>query len=233
MGSDEIQQVRWLRETAHLLGLPHYAKATALYLLHRLRVFDDNNSHVGFCACLSLAMKAEETVRKLKDILTFATQIVKQKPLDQAQLTEYRDRVMIIEIKLLQDMRFDLVLRHPYRFALAYFKIRNCSVKVGETCWAVINESYNSNICIRFPPNVISIAALIISNRLLKSEDCVETDNNFLTSHKSPKKITFECIIEITKYYMNNGQSDSEKLEFGKLNNEFCKNIFYKLQQLN
>jgi hypothetical protein len=74
----EKRNVHWIRAMGSSLGLyllltrPYYSVSCALYLYHRFRARYDlslYNEQQIVVACTSLAMKLEETVKKLADIV--------------------------------------------------------------------------------------------------------------------------------------------------------------------
>ncbi|MGH0138282.1 UNVERIFIED_CONTAM: hypothetical protein FKN15_009724 [Acipenser sinensis] len=100
----------------------------------------------GAC-CLFLAGKVEETPKKCKDIIKTARSL-----LNDVQFAQFGDdpkeEVMVLERILLQTIKFDLQVEHPYQFLLRYAKQLKdrkpppvVSAPVGEADLAVTGDS--------------------------------------------------------------------------------------------
>ena len=122
-----IKQTQGIMQVAGHLGLPYYSKSTALYLYHRfMAAYDitDRKLEYIYVACLSLAMKIEETVKKMSDIYIAVIFVVHGKAVepDLKELKELRDVVMDLERLLLEDIQFDVEILSPHRFMLSFCK---------------------------------------------------------------------------------------------------------------
>lgn len=91
MGDTETQErlrafkgAMYIREIAHSLGLPYTPTCTALILFHRFLVKSEaiEYDQLLIVSCISLSMKAEETVKKLKDILSTSLLVISKRQLD-------------------------------------------------------------------------------------------------------------------------------------------------------
>lgn len=80
--------------------------------------FEDFQSGPVALACIFLAGKVEETPKKCKDIVSFA------KECNASIFVSPRlgEEVIQIEKVLLQTLRFDLHIEHPYTFLMRYAK---------------------------------------------------------------------------------------------------------------
>lgn len=211
-GESELQErLRTDRSTKHIrhvgqrLGLPYAPICTSLLLYHRFlarhSVHGFSEMHV-ILGCVSLSMKAEETVKKLRDIVIAAHFVVlKQESFDPdpKTLNEYRDFVMNIERMVLEDMYFDLNIHHPFRFALAYIKLLeglhlliSGPQEVGERCWRLIKDIFSCTLCIQYPTHVLAISATIMAYRLVSIDMPLNLrDVDFLEKHScTPKLLT-------------------------------------------
>ena len=79
------------------------------------------NIQVTACCCLFLAGKVEETPKKCKDIIKIAeTLLTKEKYATFGE--DPKEEVMTLERILLQTIKFDLQVEHPYCFLIKYAK---------------------------------------------------------------------------------------------------------------
>ena len=102
--------------------------ATGVVFFHRFYMFHSFNEFPRYlmaACCLFLAGKVEETPKKCKDIVKAAKAWLESKQLDKYMASFGDDPVkdmMIYEKILLQTIKFDLQVDHPYGYLLKYAK---------------------------------------------------------------------------------------------------------------
>uniref|UniRef100_A0A673K3V1 Cyclin-K-like n=1 Tax=Sinocyclocheilus rhinocerous TaxID=307959 RepID=A0A673K3V1_9TELE len=130
-GLDPATEARYRREGARFifdvgtrLGLHYDTLATGITYFHRFYMFHSFKQfprYVTGACCLFLAGKVEETPKKCKDIIKTARSL-----LNDVQFAQFGDdpkeEVMVLERILLQTIKFDLQVEHPYQFLLRYAK---------------------------------------------------------------------------------------------------------------
>ena len=138
--------------------------------------------------CLFLAGKVEETPKKCKDIVKAAKTYLESKNLKKDSDSFGEDpikEIMIYERILLQTIKFDLQVDHPYSYLLKYAKslkgnqeqIRN----MVQMAWTFINDSYCTTLCLQWEPEIIAIALMYLTSKLSKLEitDWIDKKENF------------------------------------------------------
>lgn len=137
---------RFIIDTGTLMDLGYSTTATGVvyfhrfYMLHSFRTFP---RYVTACCCLFLAGKVEETPKKCKDIIKQAKQL-----LSEAKFATFgadpKEEVMTLERILLQSIKFDLQVEHPYQYLLKYAKcIKGDKVKLQkmvQMAWTFVND---------------------------------------------------------------------------------------------
>ncbi|XP_063764293.1 LOW QUALITY PROTEIN: cyclin-K-like [Eleginops maclovinus] len=124
----------------------------------------------GGC-CLFLAGKVEETPKKCKDIIKTARSL-----LNDIQFAQFGDdpkeEVMVLERILLQTIKFDLQVEHPYQFLLRYAKQlkgdKNKVQKLVQMAWTFVNDSLCTMVALQWEPQIIAVAVLYLAGRLSK-----------------------------------------------------------------
>jgi cyclin K len=127
--------------------------------------------------CLFLAGKVEETPKKCRDIVKAAKTWLESKHLDNYAAVFDDDsikEIMVYERILLQTIKFDLQVDHPYGYLLKYAKslkgnqeqIRN----MVQMAWTFINDSYCTTLCLQWEPEIIAIALMHLTSKLSKLE---------------------------------------------------------------
>ncbi|CAK88017.1 unnamed protein product (macronuclear) [Paramecium tetraurelia] len=147
------------------LKLPLTTAITSLVIFHR---FFAKNSFVDFdyreisMASLYLAGKVEETLLKTWYIAgAFSSVFQKQK---QAPL----DIIIKQEKLILKELGFELfrVSDHPHKFIESFYHFIKVDKQVAQKAWYYLNDSYMTDLCVHFPPQVIAAGALYLALRV-------------------------------------------------------------------
>jgi len=112
------------------------------YMFHSFKVFP---RYVTAACCLFLAGKAEETPKKCKDIIKIARTL-----LTDAQFQTFgedpKEEVLTMERIVLQTIRFDLQVEHPYKYLVNYAKgFKGNKEKIHmvlQMAWTFTNDRY-------------------------------------------------------------------------------------------
>ncbi|KAG7266308.1 hypothetical protein CRUP_015152 [Coryphaenoides rupestris] len=153
----------------------HYdTLATGIIYFHRFYMFHSFKQFpryvTGGC-CLFLAGKVEETPKKCKDIIKTARSL-----LNDIQFAQFGDdpkeEVMVLERILLQTIKFDLQVEHPYQFLLRYAKQlkgdKNKVQKLVQMAWTFVNDSLCTMLSLQWEPEIIAVAVMYLAGRLCK-----------------------------------------------------------------
>uniref|UniRef100_A0A8C4DKG6 Cyclin-K n=1 Tax=Dicentrarchus labrax TaxID=13489 RepID=A0A8C4DKG6_DICLA len=180
-GLDPATEARYRREGARFifdvgtrLGLHYDTLATGIVYFHRFYMFHSFKQFpryvTGGC-CLFLAGKVEETPKKCKDIIKTARSL-----LNDIQFAQFGDdpkeEVMVLERILLQTIKFDLQVEHPYQFLLRYAKQlkgdKNKVQKLVQMAWTFVNDSLCTVVALQWEPQIIAVAVMYLAGRLCK-----------------------------------------------------------------
>ncbi|XP_034018520.1 cyclin-K isoform X2 [Thalassophryne amazonica] len=180
-GLDPGTEARYRREGARFifdvgtrLGLHYDTLATGIIYFHRFYMFHSFKQfprYVTGACCLFLAGKVEETPKKCKDIIKTARIL-----LNDVQYAQFGDdpkeEVMVLERILLQTIKFDLQVEHPYMFLLRYVKQlkgdKNKVCKVLQMAWTFVNDSLCTMLSLQWEPEIIAVAVMYLAGRLCK-----------------------------------------------------------------
>lgn len=174
--------VRFLTEVGTELKLsPHPTLATAAVYFHRFYMyhsFKEFSRHLTALGCLFLAGKTEETPKKCRDIVQVAKEKLSEKHWTQAFGTrtdrDPKEEVMSVERVLLQTIKFDLQIEHPYTYLLKYAKVlkidKEKARNIVQMAWTFVNDSLCTTLCLQWEPEVIAIALMYLATRLSKVE---------------------------------------------------------------
>ncbi|VDN58029.1 unnamed protein product [Dracunculus medinensis] len=145
------------------------------YMFHSFKEFPKNLTAMG---CLFLAGKVEETPKKSKDILIAA----KDKYPHQFNLKTALEEIMGIERVLLQTIKFDLHVEHPYTFLLQYQKVfkldREKKQIVLQNAWTFVNDSLFTTLCLVWEPEVVAISLIFMALKMTRLDNCEWIDRH-------------------------------------------------------
>lgn len=83
---------------------------------------------------------------------------------NEGELRKREERLLALERIILQTISFDLSISHPYRFVFQLVKgLSQVPDELVQSAWIVVNDSYRTTLCIRFPPKQIALAALCLA----------------------------------------------------------------------
>lgn len=167
---------RFIIDTGSKMDLGYNTMATGVVYFHRFYMFHSFQQfprHVTACVCLFLAGKVEETPKKCKDIIKIAkSQLTEQKFATFGE--DPKEEVMTLERILLQTIKFDLQVEHPYSYLLEYAKClkgdKNKLQKIVQMAWIFANDSLCTTLCLQWEPEIIAVALLYLAGKLSKFE---------------------------------------------------------------
>ncbi|XP_055713871.1 cyclin-K [Phlebotomus papatasi] len=165
---------RFIMECGTAMGLGHNTMATGIVYFHRFYMFHSFRTfprYVTACCCLLLAGKVEETPKKVKDIIKTAKGLLsEQKFLSFGD--DPKEEVMTLERILLQTIKFDLQVDHPYGFLVKYAKcFKGDSTKLQkmvQMAWNFVNDSLSTTVCLQWEPEIIAVALIHLASKLSK-----------------------------------------------------------------
>lgn len=165
---------RFILDAGTKMGLRFDTCGTGVVYFHRfymLHSFREFHRYVTGACCLFLAGKVEETPKKCKDIIKIC-----QLLLTPQQFAVFGDdpkeEVMTLERILLQTIKFDLRLEHPYTFLLKFAKIlkgdKHKIQKMVQMAWTFINDHLCTTLCLQWEAEIIAVSLMYLASRLSK-----------------------------------------------------------------
>ena len=174
---------RFIMDMGNKLGLRYDTMATGVIYFHRFYMkqsFKTFPRWVTACACLFLAGKVEETPKKCRDIITVAKKMLAEHHF-RLFGENAREEVMIYERVLLQTIKFDLQVEHPYGILLKIGKLlkgdKGKIQKLVQMAWTFVNDSLSTSLSLRKRPEVLAIAHLNLAGKLANFDLKASTDS--------------------------------------------------------
>eukprot|EP00300_Choanocystis_sp_HF-7_P040085 c6500_g1_i2.p1 GENE.c6500_g1_i2~~c6500_g1_i2.p1 ORF type:complete len:309 (+),score=69.31 c6500_g1_i2:18-944(+) len=153
---------------AKSLGLKQRVVATACMYLHRhflCSKFPQNpNPCLLLSTCVYVASKVEECALQASAVQREGRRLFG------AQFN-FTDRdILDLELQLLVVLNFDLIVHHPYRCLSEYCEDAGTSPEHIQTAWAIVNDSFKSDVCLIHPPHETALAAMFMAAQTLDIE---------------------------------------------------------------
>ncbi|KAF5277566.1 hypothetical protein FQA39_LY18457 [Lamprigera yunnana] len=176
-------EVRYRREGARFIinsglkmDLGCNTAATGVVYFHRFYMFHSFRQFPRFvtaCCCLFLAGKVEETPKKCKTIIETARAL-----LNDAKFSTFgedpKEEVMTLERILLQTIKFDLQVEHPYSYLVRYAKCLKGDEakleKMVQMAWTFVNDSLCTTLALQWEPEIIAVALMYLAGKLSQFE---------------------------------------------------------------
>lgn len=197
---------RFIIDTGSKMDLGYNTVATGVVYFHRFYMFHSFRTfprYITACCCLFLAGKVEETPKKCKDIIKVAKSLLTEQKF--ATFGEDpKEEVMTLERILLQTIKFDLQVEHPYGYLLKYAKCLKGDKaklqKMVQMAWTFVNDSLCTTLCLQWEPEVIAVALMFLAGKLSKFE--VQDWNGRVAKHNAwwdmfVEDITMELLEDI------------------------------------
>lgn len=168
---------RFIMQCGTEMTLGHNTIATGAVYYHRFymfHTFQEFPRYVTACCCLFLAGKVEETPKKCRDIIVTARSMVPNTKFQafSEDARKAKEEVMTLESILLQTIKFDLEVEHPYNFLVTYAK---CLIgekvkiqKMVQMAWNFVNDSLSTTVCLQWEPEIIAVALIHLASKLSK-----------------------------------------------------------------
>ncbi|KAK9816853.1 hypothetical protein WJX72_006148 [[Myrmecia] bisecta] len=186
--------------------------ATACTYFHRFYVknnFCEHDPRIIAPACLYLASKAEESQIQAKVLFQMMKKLSARYHfmpiLEMKQLLD-------LEMVLLEELDFHLVVFSPYHSLVKFLAdpklaampattTKTGTMTLAECCWAVLNDSYQTTICLTYAPHIIALACISVAAALLHRDVTA-----WMLGLQADLDQVFEVTLEITLFFDRYGQ---------------------------
>ncbi|KAF0983760.1 hypothetical protein FDP41_007675 [Naegleria fowleri] len=216
------EMIKLIRKMCFMLELSPITSCTALYYFHYycLKFVEREEYDVTLiaCACVFLACKTEEQVRRVRDVINCMWKVLnpESEPLElwHDELFNLKDSVIGYESVMMRCLKFRLTVNHPFKYILGYcgalqgfnnFKVENYFVQF---CFQLAHKAYDTVCCVKYncyeiAASMIFLAAQLLDiKELLPNEDELSTaqlcDENTKPQWFTVFNVDYRTILEIT-----------------------------------
>ncbi|KAK9383763.1 cyclin-like protein [Kockiozyma suomiensis] len=161
--------------TGNQLRFPVRTLGSAMVLFQQFYLFNSlqNFSSVSdtALACLLVASKMEDTLKKIKDILIAAYNVRHPNgpeiSLDSQVLDEQRRRSLFLERQVLETMSFDFRVKHPHPYVIKFCRKLTLGSEQAQLAWLICFDSYKTLAPLKHTAHAIALASIYIAGVLL------------------------------------------------------------------
>ncbi|KAK7205607.1 cyclin-like protein [Myxozyma melibiosi] len=164
--------------TGEQLRFPIRTIGSAMILFQRFYLF---NSLQDFpyvtdtaLACLFVASKKEDTLKKMKDIVIAAYNVRypngPEISMDSPIIEDQRRKSLLLEQHVLETMSFDFRMRHPHPYIVKFSKHLKLNTEQAQLAWFVCFDSYKTLAPLKHTPHAIALASIYIATALLEGD---------------------------------------------------------------
>lgn len=130
------------------------------------------------------------------------------------------------EFRIIAALEFDLIIYHPYRPMVQYCSDASMT-DLLTSAWPILNDSYRTDACLRYPPYLIAIACIFIAGTLQDKD---------MSEWLKKLNIDLQELGDITQYlstmYVNPNPLRTNGTHVEKINNKLHSHFGPKLQNV-
>ncbi|KAI9592598.1 cyclin-like protein [Syncephalis fuscata] len=214
-----VQWCRFIGQVCRACGFPLTTTSTAMMLYHRfyavhsLSAYSPQDASV---ACIFVACKVEETLKRLRDILAIALQLQRKdnQPIDMAlpEFESHRQKIINLERLVLQALCFDFRVRHPGGYVIKFVQRLQGSKELAYKAWTMTIESFFTTLPLQYPPHLIAVGAVEVAQlvypnlRLLQRHG--KKGNAWWKSYYCRRADVLDVCLQLVDYYCANNTNE-------------------------
>lgn len=207
---------QFVKSVCFKLGLEHHVLATATIFLQRYYVRKsievDKYQDIG-SACIFLATKLFESkdMRRMSDIIDACAKVSMKNNnyVVQPRIHDTWERNIVhYEMEILQALCFDIDMDLPHTFITKYTNYLKTSRDLKKFTYCIINDCLSSTLCLRYKWDVIVVAAIYVSAKLLNEHINTYGQKNWWSTFSINESNLKNIIKEILLNYQNDIESN-------------------------
>ncbi|KAJ7539413.1 hypothetical protein O6H91_11G091400 [Diphasiastrum complanatum] len=203
----KVHLSNYIRKLAQHAKVRQRVVATAIAYFRRIytrKSFSEYDPRLVAPTCLYLASKAEESTVQAK-LLHYYMKNFGTAPDEKVFRYEIKD-VLEMEMRLLEALDYYLVIYHPYRPLVQLLQDAGLTELI-QTTWALVNDSYGTDLILMYPPYVIALACIYIGC-ILKEKDA----RTWFEELRVDMNVIKNIAMEILDFYDNYRQIPEERV---------------------
>ncbi|XP_067687687.1 cyclin-T2-like isoform X1 [Haliotis asinina] len=216
-GIDYAKELAYRQQAANLiqdmgqrLQVNQLCINTAIVYMHRFYMFQSFHRfhrNVIAPACLFLAAKVEEQLRKLEHVIKVARTCLNRDapPLDtksEAYL-EQAQELVVNENILLQSLGFDIQVDHPHTHVVKTCQLVRASKDLAQTSYFLATNSLHlTTMCLQYKPTIVACVCIHLASKWSEYEIAVSHEGKQWYSYVD-RTVTPELLQGLTQEFLN------------------------------
>ena len=170
-----------MQEATILLKLPQVVYSTGSVLFHRFfsrHSLKKYNVRLFAMACVYLAAKTEEHVRKMREFLAVFLNMQQRREglvkeyydVQSATYMEAKASLTKAERVVLRELGFVVHVEHPHKFISSFLSFLGLqrNKPLTQLAWSLMNDSMRTDLCVRLKPEAIACGCIYMAARKLQ-----------------------------------------------------------------
>ncbi|KAJ1746935.1 RNA polymerase II C-terminal domain kinase beta subunit [Coemansia sp. RSA 1821] len=189
-----------VKKVGRSLGFPCRTISTAQLLVHRVHILQPSASFSKYsssdlgAACLLVAAKMEETIKKLRDILAHSYLLFTKsedtefepQSVPTSVTDKMRASVLAAEQFILDAIGFEFRTTHPHLLYTKLAKMSGVNDQVALSGWLILSDAFFTTLPIQYPAVVMAAGSLALAwNLELEPKEASRLIIRALASHSS------------------------------------------------
>lgn len=198
--SVRMQACQFITSIGEQMHFPVRTSGMAMVLYHRFHLFYPISDFIYndvAVACLLVASKLQDTLKKLREILLAAYQVRHpngpQISIESHTLEEQRKKLIGLERMVLETSCFDFRFQHPQPLIIKLAGHLNLPKALAGVAWDISVDSYKTFIPLQVPTYLWALGCLDLASRVL-GFDCVPPFPQSLASLDQIGEVTSELL---------------------------------------
>lgn len=204
----KLQILGYLSDLCVYLMLPRRTLETTIYYYDRYHLFNAFETEMVYAlatGCLLLSCKQTETIKKLNDICIASFRVRKVPNVTTEMVEAFRKRAFQLELRILEACSFDYRINnflHIDEYIVKVGKKMECPRDVCYVAWLIAYDVLKTDIMLVVPQHSIAVAALKISEDLLKTKH-VQWNSEVYNELSTDIHSVSEAYFEVVNFYIN------------------------------
>lgn len=170
---DNIRSFQLIWQLCRAIKFPIRTITTSMLVYQKAVMYNGNRYPFVelVVACVLVASKIEDTLKRTKELVTLAHKIRSNVSLTNSQADEAKSSVLGLERQILETIGFDFRIRHPHNYIVSICKQYAVTQEIAQMAWTIATDAYMTDSVLQYPSHVIAVASLWLAFKIKTSSE--------------------------------------------------------------